>query len=174
MPVPPFIVELRRLVGTRQLWLPAVTAVVLRGGAGDGPGGGECGGECGGEVLLTRRVDNGAWSPVTGILDPGEEPAVGAARETLEETGVEVSVDRLVSVGVTPPVVHAGGDRAIYLDLTFACSHVAGEARVADDENLEVRWWPLDDLPPMDHWLRQRIDDVLAGETATRYRQQPS
>jgi 8-oxo-dGTP pyrophosphatase MutT (NUDIX family) len=158
MPVPPFIVELRKLVGTHQLWLPAVTAVVVRDGA----------------VLLTRRADNGEWAPVTGILDPGEEPAVGAAREALEETGVEVSVDRLASVSVTPPVVHGDGDRAIYLDLTFACSHVAGEARVADDENLEVRWWPLDALPPMDASLRQRIDDAVAGETATRYRQHPS
>jgi 8-oxo-dGTP pyrophosphatase MutT (NUDIX family) len=165
MPIPPFIVELRRLVGTHQLWLPAVTAVVLRDAPGGAPGR---------EVLLTRRADNGAWAPVTGILDPGEEPAVGAAREALEETGVAVSVDRLASVSVTPPVVHGGGDRAIYLDLTFACSPVSGEARVADDENLEVAWWPLDAMPPMEHWLRQRIDDAVAGETATRYRQPPS
>ena len=162
MPIPPFIVELRKLVGTTQLWLPAVTAVVVR----DRP--------AGREVLLTRRADNGAWAPVTGILDPGEEPAVGAAREALEETGVEVAVDRLASVSVTPPVVHGDGDRAVYLDLTFACSFVAGEARVADDENLEIRWWPLDALPPIEQWLRQRIDDVVADETATRYRQHPS
>jgi 8-oxo-dGTP pyrophosphatase MutT (NUDIX family) len=154
MPIPPFIVELRQLVGTHQLWLPAVTAVVLRDG----------------EVLLTRRADNGAWAPVTGILDPGEEPAVGAAREALEEAGVVVSVDRLVSVGTSPQITHPNGDLGLYLDLTFDCTWVSGEARVNDDENVDVRWWPVDALPEMSGWLRERVDDVLAGETAARFR----
>ena len=76
MPIPEFVVEMRRLVGKREMWLPAVTAVVRRG---------EPGGE---EILLVRRADNGAWTPVTGILDPREEAAIGAVREVLEETGV--------------------------------------------------------------------------------------
>jgi 8-oxo-dGTP pyrophosphatase MutT (NUDIX family) len=154
MPIPPFVAELRTLVGTRELWLPAVTAVVVRDR----------------EVLLTRRADNGEWAPVTGILDPGEEPAPGAAREALEETGVEVSVDRLASVSASPQVVHGNGDVGVYLDLTFACTWLSGEAHVADDENVDVRWWPVDDLPPMSDWLRERIEDVLAGETAARFR----
>ena len=158
MPIPPYVAELRALVGTRELWLPAVTAVVRRGD----------------EILLTRRADNGEWSPVTGILDPGEEPAAGAARETLEETGVVVTVERLASVGASPQVVHGNGDLGVYLDLTFDCTWVSGEARVGDDENVDVRWWPAHALPPMVAWLRQRIDDVLADETATRYRPPPS
>lgn len=158
MPIPPFVAELRRLVGTLELWLPAVTAVVLRGESGRQ------------EVLLTRRADNDEWAPITGILDPGEEPAVGAAREALEETGVEVRVDRLASVSSSPQVVHGNGDLGVYLDLTFACTWVSGDARVADDENTDVRWWPVAALPPMSDWLRERIDDVLAGETAARFR----
>jgi 8-oxo-dGTP pyrophosphatase MutT (NUDIX family) len=107
---------------------------------------------------------------VTGIVDPREEPAVAAAREALEEAGVEVSVDRLASVGVVPDVVYDNGDRASYLDLTFACTWVSGEARVADDENVDVRWWPIDDLPPMDESIRRRIADALDGEAVTRFR----
>src|SRR5690242_18082921 len=98
MPIPPFVAELRALVGTRELWMPGVTAVVRRDD----------------EVLLTRRADNGAWAPVTGIMDPGEEPGVTARREALEEAGVEISVDRLASVGVSPRVTYANGDRAVY------------------------------------------------------------
>ncbi|WP_243059416.1 NUDIX domain-containing protein [Nocardioides sp. SR21] len=154
MPIPPFVVALRELVGTHELWLPAVTAVVQKDD----------------QILLTLRSDNGEWAPVTGILDPGEEPAVGAAREALEETGVVVSVDRLASVSSSPQVVHANGDLGVYLDLTFACTWVSGEARVADDENVDVRWWPVDALPPMADWLRERIADVRAGETAARFR----
>jgi 8-oxo-dGTP pyrophosphatase MutT (NUDIX family) len=153
VPIPPFVVELRKLVGTHELWLPAVTAVVRRDD----------------ELLLTRRVDNGEWAPVTGIVDPGEEPAVAARREALEEAGVEISVDRLASVGVSPQITHANGDLGVYLDLTFACTWLGGEARVADDENTDVRWWPMDALPDMSPFLLQRIESVLAHETATRF-----
>ena len=153
MPIPPFVVELRKLVGTRELWLPGVTAVIRRDD----------------EILLTERADDGKWAPVTGILDPGEEPAVGAAREALEETGVEVRVDRLASVGATPPIRYGNGDLAVYLDLTFACTWLSGEARVADDENTDVRWWPVDALPAMGPSVAERIGAALAGEVATRF-----
>ena len=112
-PVPDFVVAIREKIGSEHpLWLPAVTAVVRRGD----------------QVLLVKRSDNGRWTPVTGIVDPGEEPAVAAAREVTEETGVRVRVDRLVSTGAHPEVVHANGDRAAYLDLTFACTWLEGEA----------------------------------------------
>ena len=74
MPTPDFILELRRHVGTMPLSLSGVTAVVLRGD----------------EVLLGRRSDTGALTPITGIVDPQEEPADAAVRETLEETGIRV------------------------------------------------------------------------------------
>ncbi len=153
MPIPPFVVELRRMVGTRELWMPAVTAVVVRDD----------------RVLLTERADNGRWAPVTGILDPGEEPAVGARREALEETGVEIAVERLAAVSVSPRITHVNGDRAVYLDLTFACSWLSGESYAADDENTDVRWWPLADLPPMAEHLRARIEAATSGETAPRF-----
>lgn len=153
MAIPPFVVALRKLVGTDELWLPAVTAVVLRGD----------------ELLLTKRVDNGQWAPVTGLIDPGEEPAVAARREAMEEAGVEITVDRLASVSVSPQIAHTNGDLGIYLDLTFACTWVSGEARVADDENTDMRWWPLDALPEMSPFLVARIQAGLSGETTTRF-----
>jgi len=68
MPTPDFVLALREKIGTASLWLSGVTAVVVRGD----------------EVLLVRRADTGAWTPVTGIIDPGEEPAVAAVREVEE------------------------------------------------------------------------------------------
>jgi 8-oxo-dGTP pyrophosphatase MutT (NUDIX family) len=156
VPIPDFIVALRALVGPDvELWLPGVTAVVERPS---------------GEVLLVRRSDDGEWGPVTGILDPGEEPAVAARREVMEEAGVEVRVDRLASVSAGEPMVHANGDRAIYLDHTYACTWVAGEAHVADDESVDVGWFRPDDLPPMQLHLVERITVALAGDPVTRFR----
>lgn len=152
---PDFILEIRELVGDHPLWLPGVTAVITR--------------DEGAEVLMVRRADNGAWTPVTGIIDPGEEPAVAAAREALEETGVMIEVHRLVSTSAMPEMTYDNGDRAAYLDLTFACTWLSGEAHVADDESTDVRWWRRDALPPMSAIMRQRIDDALAGEAQARF-----
>ena len=157
MPIPDFVAELRRHVGTAELWLPGVTAVVLRGEPGDQ------------SVLVLRRADTGAWALVTGIVDPGEDPGVAARREVLEETGVQVSVDRLAWVHAMPTTTHANGDVATYLDHTFACSYVSGEAHVADDESLEVCWRPLSDLPPLSQSFHDRIACVLAGDPVTRF-----
>ena len=152
-PVPEFIVALRDKVGHDPLWLPGVTAVVRRAD----------------QLLLVRRADNGQWTPITGIADPGEEPAVTAAREALEETGVQIRVDRLAMTSVHPEVTYDNGDRATYLDLTFACTWVEGEAHVADDESSDVRWWPLASLPPMSDLMLARIEAATSGEREARF-----
>ncbi|HEX6149371.1 NUDIX hydrolase [Nocardioides sp.] len=153
MPTPDFVVELRKHVGRAELWMPGVTAVIRRDD----------------EVLLVRRSDNGAWAPVTGIVDPGEEPAVCAAREAREEAGVEIQVDRLASTSVMRDVVHANGDRAAYLDLAFACTWLSGDARPCDDECTEVGWFRHDRIPSMKQVLRERIDAALSDEVAARF-----
>ena len=155
MPIPDFILEIRELIGHHPLWLPGVTAVVRRGD----------------ELLLVQRSYNGSWTPVTGIPEPGEEPAVAAVREVLEETGVTARVDRLASTWVHGPITHANGDLATYLDLTFSCTWLDGDAHVADDESRDVAWVRRDDLAARgvtDEMLR-RIDAALSGEVATRF-----
>jgi len=152
-PVPDFVLALRDKVGHDPLWLPGVTAVIRRGD----------------DVLLVRRSDNGQWTPVTGIADPGEEPAVTAAREAMEETGVRIRVDRLAMTSVHPEVTYDNGDRAAYLDLTFACTWLDGEAHVADDESSDVRWWPLASLPSMSDLMMSRIAAATSDEREARF-----
>lgn len=91
MAVPEFILTLRQHIGHAPLWLPGVTAVIRRTNEADL------------QVLLVRRSDNGRWAPVIEIIDPGEQPAAAATRETLEETGVRITIDRIASVTAHPP-----------------------------------------------------------------------
>lgn len=162
MPVPEFIVRLRAGIGTDLLWLPGVSGVIL---------------DDAGRLLLGRRADNGRWAVVSGILEPGEEPAVALVREAREETGVDVEVVALAGVSAGQEVVYPNGDRAQYLDVSFLCRAVGGEARVADDESTDVGWFDRDALPePLNPGSREWIDralDVLArieaGESPTPY-----
>ena len=149
MPIPEFVSRLRAQVGTDLLWLPGVSAVVV---------------DDDGRVLLGRRSDNGRWAVISGILEPGEQPAVAAAREVLEETGVTVEVEGLAAVDTdADTVVYPNGDRAQYLDLTFACRALHGEAHVADDESTAVGWFHPDALPePLAPTSHHRIARALA------------
>lgn len=116
------------------LWLCTATAVVF---------------DADGRVLLGRRADNGRWLPPGGIIDPAEEPADAAARETFEETGVIAVPERLVAVSVMAPITYPNGDQVQYLNHTFRCRATGGEARVNDSESVEVGWFALGALPTM-------------------------
>ncbi|MFD5869009.1 NUDIX domain-containing protein [Corynebacterium sp. NPDC060344] len=168
---PEFIVELRRHVGHAELWLLGVTMIVVRG---------EAGAE---EVLLVRRADDGRWTPVTGIVDPGEEPDVAGVREVAEETALHVEVDELLSVQVTRKIEYPNGDRAQYLDHAFLAreavpsgeavaqgdagdSGVPGETTAphpADGENTEVAWVPLADVPAMGARFDRTVELAIAA-----------
>jgi 8-oxo-dGTP pyrophosphatase MutT (NUDIX family) len=150
--VPDFVLDLREKIGHAPLWLSGVTAVVLD--------------DAGERILLIRRSDNGAWTPVTGIIDPGEQPAVAAVREAEEEAGVVIRVERLASTSVTGEVVYPNGDRSRYLDLTFTCRYVSGDPHPADGEASEIAWYPLDQPLPVSDEMRWRIDTALADGPA--------
>lgn len=153
MATPDFILSLREKIGHEPLWLSGITAVVLRED----------------EVLLVRRADDGTWTPVTGIVDPGEQPAFAAAREVLEEADIVAHVDALTWVQVTEPIVYENGDRSQYIDLVFRCSYVSGEPYPADGENSEVAWFPLDAMPSMSVNMLARVRSAVDFTGVTRF-----
>lgn len=162
MATPDFVLDLRAKIGHDLLWLPGVTAVVLRDTAPAWPGA-----SAGLEVLLVRRADTGAWTPVTGIIDPGEQPAVAGAREVLEEAGIVAVPEALTSVRALPPLKYANGDHSQYLDLTFRFRYVSGDPFPQDGENTAAAWFPVDSMPPMSEDMSARVASALeAGDVA--------
>ena len=143
MPISSYLKDLRADVGHGLLLLPGVTAVVF---------------DDTGRLLLGERADTGRWALIAGIMDPGEQPADTAVREVYEETAVHVVAERIASVLAQPPTVYPNGDACEFVDITFRCRAIGGEARVNDDESLAVGWFDLDDLPPVGEMTRRRIE----------------
>ncbi|MBM6867632.1 NUDIX hydrolase [Collinsella tanakaei] len=157
MPTPEFIIRLREKIGHDPLWLIGVTGYIE---------------DDRGRVLLGRRSDTGRWALVSGINEPGEQPAETIVREALEETGVAIEPDELVSVVADPRMItYANGDKVQYLELLFCCHAKAGAeaARVGDEESLEVGWFYRGELPQdLSETTRERM--ALVDEYRARLR----
>lgn len=56
-----------------------------------------------GKLLVLKRSDDQTWCLPCGWVDIGETPAIAAVREVKEETGLEVEIDRYISVSQKGP-----------------------------------------------------------------------
>ncbi|MFD0392696.1 NUDIX domain-containing protein [Streptomyces nogalater] len=146
MAIPEFLRALRASAGQQLIWLPGITAIVF---------------DDDGRVLLGRS-DTRKWSVIGGIPEPGEQPAACAVREVFEETAVHCVAERVVLVQALPPVTYPNGDICQYMDITIRCRAVGGEARVNDDESLEVGWFAVDALPGLDEFGLFRIKQAMS------------
>ncbi len=88
-------------------------------------------------ILLGHRRDMDLWDLPGGGLEPGECPTEGVIRETKEETGLDVEVDRLFLVGVTPESI---------LGFMFYCRVIGGEL-TATEESDEAAFFSQNELP---------------------------
>ena len=153
MTTPDFVLRLRAKIGHDLLPMSGVTGVVV---------------DAAGRVLLNQRRESRRWSLPSGILEPGEQPAEALVREIAEETAVAVRVEGLSSVWMQPPRAYPNGDKVQFLDLTFRCSYLCGEARVNDDESVDVGWFDPSDLPQsVSDESRGKLSKALAWRGST-------
>jgi 8-oxo-dGTP diphosphatase len=95
-------------------------------------------------LLLVRRGSGpaaGEWSVPGGRVELGETLHEAVVRETAEETGLEVVVDRFLGW------VERMGDEYHFVILDFAVTVLdPGAAPVAGDDAAEAAWVPLHEL----------------------------
>ena len=97
-----------------------------------------------GRLLLLRQPPNRGWSLPAGLLKRREQPAVGAARELFEESGVRLEPGDLTP-GTPNAIVHPVG----VVDTVWFGTVPASTTTLSVDggEVLEAAWFPIDDLP---------------------------
>jgi ADP-ribose pyrophosphatase YjhB (NUDIX family) len=122
-----------------------------------------------GQVLLTKRTDFHIWCLPSGGVEDGESISAAALRETLEETGLEVRLTRLVGIYSRPADTPSGHA------VVFAAVPVGGETRPQPGETLEVRFFSPDEIPAeLSFGHRRRIQDALDGVSGAAVIQRPA
>jgi len=91
-----------------------------------------------GAVLLCHRTDIDLWNLPGGGVEDGESPWDAAVRETREEVGLEIEIDRLAGVYFKPEVTE--------IVFSFVARIVGGSPRTSEEAD-DVRYFPLDAIP---------------------------
>jgi 8-oxo-dGTP diphosphatase len=115
-------------------------------------------------VLLSHRRDLDLWNLPGGGIESGELPTEAAVRETKEETGLEVAVERLVGV-----YGKEGKDEFVF---TFACRVVGGQLSSTDEAD-ESRYFYVNAIPLNTSPKQiERIHDALDSDKQPVFRLQ--
>jgi 8-oxo-dGTP diphosphatase len=99
-----------------------------------------------GLLLLVRRAHDpysGCWDIPGGFCEPREHPAAAAAREVLEETGLEVRTGELVGMWIDD----YGETGEVTLNVYFHARVVGGEPSPDPGEVSELGWFAAGELP---------------------------
>jgi 8-oxo-dGTP pyrophosphatase MutT (NUDIX family) len=117
-------------------------------------------------LLVEEETDAGVrFNQPAGHLDPGEGPAQGAVRETLEETAYSVCPESLVGIYRW----HSPANDTTYLRFAFAARVLAYDAdRRLDTGILGTHWLSADELRALKPRHRSPlvlrcVEDYLAG-----------
>jgi 8-oxo-dGTP pyrophosphatase MutT (NUDIX family) len=116
-------------------------------------------------VLLTLHAKARRWFHMGGHLEPQDGSLAAAAlREATEESG-------MAGLALDPEPLHLDahdvafcGDHPSvrHLDVRFLAVAPDGAGHAVSEESLDVRWWPVDDLPNEGAEMRELVDAALA------------
>jgi 8-oxo-dGTP diphosphatase len=105
---------------------------------------------CNNMVLVGRRKGShgdGEWAFPGGHLEYNEDPAECAARETLEETGIDLSGHKAAYLGMTNDIFHKEKKHYITLWYSFTINTQIEPKLLEPEKCYEWRWVSTDKIP---------------------------
>ncbi|MCA9897900.1 MAG: NUDIX domain-containing protein [Ardenticatenaceae bacterium] len=95
-----------------------------------------------GRILTIQRQDNKVWTLPAGFADLGENVAQTAVRETFEETGYQIELERLIGVysGADFQHTYPNGDQVQNVGAMFKARLVGGQPNPDLGEVAGLRW----------------------------------
>ena len=99
-------------------------------------------------VVLLRHKRLGIWLQPGGHIDPGETPWEATLRESMEETGLDVSLAGPFDADGVPEMIHVdvheGGRGHTHLDLRFLIDGGTADPMPPEGESQEIAWLTWD------------------------------
>lgn len=135
-----YVSELRRLIGNRPILMPGIRAIIRNKE---------------GAVLLQLRGDFKIWGLPAGGVEIGESVQETLKREVMEETGLTVRSARMFGLYTNPAnlVTYPNGDQSQPFTVAFLVDEWSGTVTPDGEESLDLRFFPLDRLPPPEQLL---------------------
>lgn len=102
-----------------------------------------------GRLLTIQRQDNHAWGFPAGFCDLGENVAQTAVRETFEEQGLHIALERLLGVYSGRDLRHTyvNGDQVQNVGAVFRARVVGGQTETgAGRKRAALRWQTPDEF----------------------------
>ncbi len=116
-------------------------------------------------LLLQKRTDCGEWGFLGGLVELGEGTHEAAIREIKEESGLDVEIISLYGVYSKYFDEYANGDKAQTIVHLFKAKIVGGALIDNNAETAELKFFDLDNVPPLFNKQHQdALDDIIAGK----------
>jgi len=113
------------------------------------------------KILLVKRADflshGGKYCVPGGYVGRDETLAQAASRETLEETGYEVTIERLFLFTDDPKRDDADKQNIVF----FYIGTVGEKIGEPDKESSEVKWFDLNNLPSKEQFAFDHYTQIL-------------